>query len=105
MGKNRYSIVGNYPRDLVFERIAPGLLPELERKSPKDDKGNRPNKLHQWLTKDIGDPMLAQHLHTLVMFQRLAIANGHGWQRFVKTVDQVLPKKGSTLELPLEFRD
>ena len=105
MGKNRYSIVGNYTRDLVFERIAPGLLPELERKSPKDDKGNRPNKLHQWLTKDIGDPMLAQHLHTLVMFQRLAIANGHGWQRFVKTVDQVLPKKGSTLELPLEFRD
>jgi hypothetical protein len=105
MGKNRYSVVGNYTRDLVFERIAPGLLPELERKSPKDDKGNRPNKLHQWLTKDIGDPMLAQHLHTLVMFQRLAIANGHGWQRFVKTVDQVLPKKGSTLELPLEFRD
>lgn len=105
MGKNRYSVVGNYTRDLVFERIAPGLLPELERKSPKDDKGNRPSKLHQWLTKDIGDPMLAQHLHTLVMFQRLAIANGHGWGRFVKTVDQVLPKKGSTLELPLDFHD
>ncbi len=105
MGKNRYSVVGKYTRDLVFERLAPGLLPELEKKTPKDDKGNRPNKLHMWLTKDIGDPMLAQHLHTLVMFQRLAIANGHGWQRFVKTVDQVLPKKGSTLELPLDFRD
>jgi hypothetical protein len=105
MGKNRYSVVGNYTRDLVFERLAPGLLPELERKTPKDEKGNRPNKLHMWLTKDIGDPMLAQHMHTLVMFQRLAIANGHGWQRFVKTVDQVLPKKGSTLELPLDFRD
>lgn len=103
MGKNRYSVVGNYTRDLVFERLAPGLLPELEKKTPKDDKGNRPNKLHQWLTKDIGDPMLAQHMHTLVMFQRLAIANGHSWQRFVKTVDQVLPKRGSTLELPMDF--
>lgn len=103
MGKNRYSVVGNYTRDLVFERLAPGLLPELEKKTPKDEKGNRPNKLHQWLTKDIGDPMLAQHMHTLVMFQRLAIANGHSWQRFVKTVDQVLPKRGSTLELPLDF--
>lgn len=103
MGKNRYSVVGNYTRDLVFERLAPGLLPELEKKTPKDEKGNRPNKLHMWLTKDIGDPMLAQHMHTLVMFQRLAIANGHGWHRFVKTVDQVLPKKGSTLELPLDF--
>src|SRR6187397_715987 len=31
----------------------------------------------------------------------LAIANGWGWQRFVKIVDQVLPKKGNTLELGL----
>lgn len=102
MGKNRYSVVGTYTRDLVFERIAPGLLPELERKSPKDDKGNRANKLHQWLTEDIGDPMLAQHMHSLIMFQRLAIANGYGWNRFVKMVDQVLPKKGNNLELPLD---
>lgn len=105
MKKNRYSVVGHYTRDLVFERLAPGLLPALEKKSPKDDKGNRPNKLHQWLTQDIGDPMLAQHMHTLVMFQRLAIANGHGWNRFVKTIDQVLPKRGSTLELPLSALD
>ena len=103
MGKNRYSVVGKYTRDLVFERIAPGLLPELEKKSPKNEKGQRPAKLHQWLTRDIGDPMLAQHMHTLVMFQRLAIANGDGWKRFVKTVDQVLPKKGTTLELPFSL--
>lgn len=105
MGKNRYSVVGKYTRDLVFERIAPGLLPELERKSPKDEKGNRTNKLHQWLTEDIGDPMLAQHMHSLIMFQRLAIANGYGWKRFVKMIDQVLPKKGSNLELPMDIMD
>ena len=105
MGKNRYSVVGTYTRDLVFERIAPGLLPELERKSPKDDKGNRANKLHQWLTEDIGDPMLAQHMHSIIMFQRLAIANGYGWHRFIKMADQVLPKKGSNLELPMDILD
>lgn len=103
MGKNRYSVVGTYTRDLVFERLAPGLLPELEKRSPKNAKGQRANKLHQWLTQDIGDPMLAQHMHTLVMFQRLAIANGHGWNRFVKTVDQVLPKRGTTLEIPFNL--
>lgn len=101
MAKNRYSVVAHYTRDLVYERLAPGVLEELERKSPKDDKGNRGNKLHQWLTDDVGHPMLAQHLHSLMMFQRLAIANGYGWNRFVKMVDQVLPKKGATLELPL----
>ena len=44
--------------------------------------------------------MLAQHLHSLVMFQRLALSNGYGWKRFVKMVDNVLPKRGTNLELP-----
>ncbi|WP_263379698.1 P63C domain-containing protein [Granulicella paludicola] len=100
MKKNRYSVVAYYTRDLVYQRIAPSLLEELEKKSPKDDKGNRKNKLHQWLTEDIGDPLLAQHMHSLIMFQRLAIASGFGWNRFVKMVDQVMPKRGNTLELP-----
>lgn len=101
MGKNRYSVVGKYTRDLVYERLGPGVLKELEVKTPKDDRGSRKNKMHQWLTEDIGHPMLAQHLHSLIMFQRLAIANGHGWSKFLSMVDQVLPKKGETLELPL----
>jgi len=105
MKKNRYSIVAHYTRDLVYERIAPGLLQELESKSPKSDAGSRKNKLHQWLTDDIGNPMLSQHLHSLIMFQRLAIASGFGWNRFVKMVDQVLPKRGSTLELPFPVED
>ena len=105
MGKNRYSVVGKYIKDLVYSRMGPGVLQELESKSPKDEKGNRPNRLHQWLTGDVGDPMLAQHLHTLIMFQRSAIANGHSWNKFVQTVDQVLPKRGSMPQLELLPRD
>lgn len=100
MAKNRYSVVAQYTRDLVYKRIAPSLLEELESKSPKNEKGQRKNKLHQWLTEEIGNPLLAQHLHSLVMFQRLALASGFGWNRFVKMVDQVMPKRGNTLELP-----
>jgi hypothetical protein len=100
MKKNRYSVVAHYTRDLVYERIAPGLLRELEDRSPKNESGNRPNKLHQWLTEDIGHPLLAQHMHSLVMFQRLALASGFGWNRFLKMVDQVMPKRGNTLEIP-----
>ncbi|GAB2506615.1 hypothetical protein GCM10027084_21420 [Pseudoxanthomonas sangjuensis] len=99
--KNRYSVVAHYTRDLVYERIAPSLLQELESKNPKNEKGERKSKFHQWLTEDVGHPMLAQHLHSLIMFQRLAISSGYGWNRFVKMVDAVLPKKGATLELPL----
>ena len=100
IGKNRYSVVAHYTRDLVYERMAPGLLKELEEKSPKDEKGNRNNKMHQWLTGDIGDPMLASHLQSILTLQRLAIANGWGWTRFMNMVDQVMKKKGSTMDLP-----
>ena len=100
MSKNRYSAVAGYTRDLVYERMAPGLLKELEEKSPKDEKGQRDNKLHQWLTGDVGDPMLASHLQSLLTLQRLAIANGWGWQKFMHMVDQVMKKKGDSLDLP-----
>jgi hypothetical protein len=101
MQKNRYSVVAQYTRDLVYERLGPGILKELEEKSPKNDKGYRPIRLHRWLTDDIGHPMLAQHIHAIVMFQRLALASGHGWNRFVSSVDQVMPKRNATLLLPL----
>ncbi len=102
MGKNRFSVVAHYTRDLVYERIGPGVLSELETRSPKDNKGNRKNKLHQWLSDDFGNPMLAQHIHSLMMLQRLSIANGQSWNSFLKSVDQVMPKRGNTLELPLD---
>jgi len=101
MNKNRYSVVAHYTRDLVYERMAPGLLKELETKTPKDEKGSRGHKMHQWLTSDVGDPMLSSHLQSILTLQRLAIVNGWGWHRFVNMVDQVLPRKGSTLPLDL----
>ena len=105
MQKNRYSVVAHYTRDLVYERIAPRLLQELEAKSPTNEKGQRPNKLHQWLTDDVGNPMLAQHLHSIIMFQRLALSSGYGWNRFLKSVDKVMPRRGDTLALPFPETD
>jgi hypothetical protein len=100
MGKNRFSVVAKYTMNLVYDRLAPGVRAELEQRSPKDDRGRRKNKLHQWLSDDYGHPMLAQHLHALLMFQRLAIQNGASWSQFVKTVDQVMPRRRDTLGLP-----
>ena len=100
MNKNRYSVVAYYTRDLVYERMAPGLLKELENKSPKSLVGNRSNRLHQWLSEEVGDPMLASHLQSILTLQRLAIANGWGWNRFMGMVNQVMKKKGDALDLP-----
>jgi P63C domain len=103
MSKNRYSVVANYTTNLIYDRLGPGITEELINKTPMTDKGYRPNRLHQWLSDEIGDPMLATHMASIINFQRLAIANRYGWKRFVHMVDQVMPRRGKTLELPLEF--
>ena len=70
------------------------------RRMHPNEKGRRDSLLKDWLSEDVGDPLLAQHLHSLIMFQRLALANGYGWKRFVNMVDQVLPKKDANMLLP-----
>lgn len=91
----------HYTNDLVYSRLGPGILEKLQRNVPKNDKGYRPDRLHQWLTEDIGHPLLSQHMHSIMIFQRLAIGHGHGWKWFLLSVDQLLPKRGCNLQLPL----
>ncbi|HUJ17228.1 MAG TPA: P63C domain-containing protein [Nitrospirota bacterium] len=98
MKVNRPSVVGTYTNDLVYERLAPGLLKELKRLNPKDDKGNRPTKHQQWLTEDIGHPALAQHLHAVMGFMRAAAT----WDQFYRMIQRAFPKKEETLPLLLE---
>jgi len=82
-------IVAKYTNDLVYQRIAPGLLEELQKRNPKDDKGRRRNKHFQWMTEDIGDPALAQHIHALVVLMRAS----KSWEAFYESTNMALPKK------------
>lgn len=96
MKVNRPQIVANYTKDLVYERLAPGILKELEARNPKDDKGHRKNKHHQWLTEDVGHPALAQHLYAVIALMRASTS----WGQFKSMLNQALPKRGDTLSLP-----
>jgi hypothetical protein len=97
MKVNRPQVVAAYTRDLVYERLAPGILQELETRNPKDDKGRRKHKHHQWLTEEVGHPALAQHLYAIMGFMRFATS----WKQFKEMVQKAFPKKGETLFLPI----
>lgn len=88
-------VVAKYTNDIVYERLAPGILEELESKNPKDDKGRRKAKHHQWLTEDVGHPALAQHLHGVVMLMKTSST----WSDFMTKLNVAAPKKGATLEM------
>jgi len=95
----RPSVVGHYTNDLIYERLAPKILKELEMKNPKDSTtGRRKAKHHQWLTDDVGHPALAQHLHAVVGLMR---ASGT-WKQFYRLIQRAFPKKGEIVPLPID---
>ena len=91
----RPGVVGHYINDLVYDRLGPGVLSELTRKNPSDGKGQRKARHHQWLTEDIGNPALAQHLYALIGFMRAE----DDWDSFKARFHRAYPKKGETLSL------
>lgn len=101
MKVNRPQVVAKYTTDLVYERLAPGILRELEERNPRDGRGRRPAKHHMWLTDDVGHPALAQHLYGLIGFMRAA----DSWDQLYRMVQRAFPKKGDNLLLPLPETD
>jgi P63C domain len=101
MRVNRPSIVGHYTNDLVYERIAPDLLVKLRELNPKDDKGNRDTKHHQWLTEDIGVPALSQHLYAVMALMKASPT----WDKFYRSIQRAFPKQNTTLLLPIADAD
>ena len=97
MKKNRPPLIGRYTNDLVYDRLAPGILGELQQRNPKDDRGNRKAKHHQWLTEGVGHPRLAEHLYGLIGLMR-AFEN-KDWVGFKKAVERAYPKRNSNLDI------
>jgi len=56
-------VVGKYVNDLVYGRLAPGVLAELQRINPTTDRGYRKYQHHRYLTRDIGHPELKRRLY------------------------------------------
>jgi len=88
----RPSVVGLWTNDIVYARLAPGVLDELRRKNPVNEKGRRKHKLFQWLTEDVGHPRLREHLAAVIALMKAA----PNWGVFMRMVQRALPKHDET---------
>ena len=93
----RPGIIAHHTNDIVYGRLAPGVLRELQGRNPTDGKGRRKHKHHQYLTSDHGHPKLREHLEKVT----LLMAASATWQEFRKLLDRVLPPVNVPGELPL----
>ena len=84
----RPMVAGKYVKDIVYDRLGPGITDELENKNPSN-KGRRAAKHHQWLTEDVGHPALAQHLYAVIGLMRMSAT----WPDFMSFLNRAYPKR------------
>jgi hypothetical protein len=94
---SRPSVVGKYTNNLVYERLVPGVLMELQKKNPTVSPGQRQHKHFQFLTEDIGHPALRSHLAGVIALMK-ASAN---WREFKRLLNRSYAKFGENYELLL----
>lgn len=92
------SFIGTLTNNVVYERLAPDILPELKKAASKAEKKA---KLHQWLTDDIGHPKLREHLASIVTLLKLS----NSPQDFKDKVDRIHPAFGQTYAMDFEKSD
>ena len=93
----RTPYVGKLTNDVIYSRLAPGVLDELRRQTPKDAKGRRKNRLHQRLTEDVGHPRLREHLEATTALMRAS----NEWTGFTRLLQRAYPKIDVNLEFDL----
>jgi hypothetical protein len=94
-------VVGKYTNDLVYARLAPGVLQELQARNPTNERGQRRAKHHQWLTEDVGHAALAQHLHAIIGLMRASSS----WEQFQGLINRAFPRRTDLSDLPLFSQD
>jgi P63C domain-containing protein len=102
MRVNRPQAVAGYTKDIVYSRMLPGLVTELEKRNPvipeiKRRKGHH----HRLFTADLGIPELTAHIHAVTALMKAST----NWDQFKRLLQRAFPKLGSTISLPLTDDD
>lgn len=90
---------GVLTNDIVYKRLAPGVLMELKRVTEKDEKGRPKHRFFQKLTTNIGYPKLREHLGGVVAVMKLSA----DWKDFAAKLNRLFPRYGESLSLALEY--
>jgi len=94
----RPSYFGHLTNNIVWDRLAPGVLKELQRITPRDNAGRRKHKYFQRLTEHIGHPRLREHLASVIALMKSADT----YEQFEMMLNRALPKYSDQIPLPLD---
>ncbi|WP_194863365.1 P63C domain-containing protein [Myxococcus sp. AB036A] len=94
----RPGVVGRWTTDIVYKRLAPGVLQRLQEVIPRDSKGRLKFHLHRGLTRDKGYMSLKEHLSSVTTIMRLT--RDGDWKWFKEQLDKLHPQYPNQQLLP-----
>jgi hypothetical protein len=89
---------GTITNDIVYKRLAPGVLDGLKKVIPKTEAGRRKAALSQALTKNVGYPKLREHLGATVAY----ITVSKDYLNFMEKRNKYRPRFGEQYVLPFD---
>ena len=90
---------GLLTNNIVYDRLAPGVLDELKKVNPRHESGRRKHKHFQWLTSNRGYPKLREHLGAVTATMKLSA----DWHDFIAKLDKHYPPQNKPTQLSMEF--
>jgi hypothetical protein len=90
---------GVLTNDVVYKRLAPGVLDELKKVTPRNEGGRPKAKYFQSLTTNVGYPKLKEHLGAVVAFMKIS----KSWSQFINLLNEHYPRFGDTIMLPMDY--
>jgi hypothetical protein len=93
--------VGKLIKHYIYEQLPAGVLAELERINPRNDKGHRPRKHHQHLTATTGNAHLDRQISTVTTLMRIA----RNRAEFEELFERAFPPPQERLPLVIDLAD
>lgn len=92
----RPGVIGKWTNDIVYERLAPRILREIQKMNPPIKPGRRKYKHFQYLTDEVGDVRLKAHFDGVLALMRAA----SNWDNFKRLLNRSFPKIKQEMLLP-----
>ena len=80
-------IVGKLTVDLIYARLAPGVLEEVMARTPRLPSGELKWRLHRWFTPEFGHPKVREQIRMAIAFMKTSKT----WKRFMEKYNYVCP--------------
>lgn len=99
VGRAKTPLLGHITNEVVYDRLPDGVMAKLQEVNPTDAETKRRKwKHHQFLSADFGQPDLRDHILQVIPLMKVS----KDWPAFIRNLDAVFPRKGTTVEMDLD---